>query len=174
MALPDFPMPREQRYFEDYIAGSVFEYGSIPVDATEIAAFKREYGAGPVQDHAQNNVQNSARKGPQTGANADCAAQTASEWHVVGLMMRLLAGNFLPKEAIIASPGLDELRWHKPVQAGDSVWIRTTIVDAQRSRSKPSIGNVRLFVEAFNQRGELVLSLRSMNLMRCRTSAAAE
>src|ERR1700753_864083 len=87
----------------------------------------------------------------------------ASGWHTVGLMMRLFVENFLPKHASMASPGIDELRWTRPVRPGDRLRVRVTIIEARRSRSKPDRGMVRTLIEVLNQDGDLVLSLKPMN-----------
>jgi acyl dehydratase len=85
--------------------------------------------------------------------------------------MRLYADHYLSKVASLASPGLDELRWYKPVRPGDELRIRVRILDAHRSRSKPDRGMVRTSVEVLNQSGEVVMSLKAMNVLRCRGPA---
>ncbi len=82
--------------------------------------------------------------------------------------MRLYVENYLSSVASLASPGIDELRWVKPVRPGDTLRIRVTITDSQRSRSKPDRGMVRTLIEVLNQRGEIVSSMKAMNLLRCR------
>jgi len=79
--------------------------------------------------------------------------------------MRLLADNFLPKAASLASPGIDELRWLHPVRPGDLLRIRVTVLEATRSRSKPDRGMVRTLVEVLNQDGNVVMSLKPMNII---------
>ncbi len=69
------------------------------------------------------------------------------------------------------SSALDELRWHKPVRPGDELRIRVRVLAAERSRSKPDRGIVRTGVEVLNQHGEVVMSLRAMNLLACRGPA---
>jgi len=86
-------------------------------------------------------------------------------------MMRLLVRHYLSRVAMLPSPGIDELRWMHPVYPGDKLRVRVTATEARRSRSKPDRGIVHSFVEVLNQRGEVVMSLRPMNLMRCRNSA---
>jgi acyl dehydratase len=81
------------------------------------------------------------------------------------MMMRLFAGNFLPKEASLASPGIDELRWLHPVRPGDVLRLRVTVLEATPSRSKPDRGMVRTLVEVLNQDGKIVMSLRPMNII---------
>ena len=87
------------------------------------------------------------------------------------LMMRLLADNFLPKGASLASPGIDELRWLQPVRPGDVLRIRVSVLEATRSRSRPDRGMVRTLIEVLNQRGEVAMSLKPMNIIACRCAA---
>jgi acyl dehydratase len=96
----------------------------------------------------------------------------ASGWHTIGLMMRLFVDNFLPKNGL-AAPGIDEVRWPRPVRPGDTLRVRVTILEARRSRSKPDRGLVRGLVEVFNQHDEIVLTMKPMNLVRCRPDSLA-
>lgn len=151
---PDSAAANSDRFFEDYVSGSVSEYGPITVDASDADDFKRQFGPGFWGDQIEK--ENSR------------ARRTVNEWHVIGLMMRLFVLHFLQKATSIASPGVDELRWLKSVRVGDALRIRVTVFETRRSRSKPDRGMVRAFIEMFNQDGELVLTLKSMNLIRCR------
>jgi acyl dehydratase len=83
-------------------------------------------------------------------------------------MMRLLTDHFLSRVASLGSPGVDELRWTRPVRPGDSLRIRVSILEARRSRSKPDRGVVRTQIEVLNQHGEVVMSLKALNILRCR------
>jgi acyl dehydratase len=93
----------------------------------------------------------------------------ASGWHTASLMMRLLADHYLSKVASLGSPGVDELRWTQPVRPGDALSIRVTVLDAKRSRSKPDRGIVQTSIEVLNQRGEIVATMKAINLLRCRS-----
>jgi acyl dehydratase len=152
----EFSVPINDRYFEDYISGSVFEFGSIPVSEAEIIDFAKKFDPQDIHINREK-----AASGPFGGL-------IASGWHTCGLMMRLYADNFLSSVAAIASPGVDELRWLKPVRPGDSLRIRVSVLDSRRSGSKPDRGMVRVLVEVLNQQQELVMSVKTMNLLRCR------
>jgi acyl dehydratase len=141
-------VPAAERWFEDYHVGMVDEFGDATVSAEEIVAFASRYDPQPMHTTAKELI--------------------ASGWHTVGLMMRLFVENYLSKVASLPSPGIDELRWLRPVRPGDTLRVRATVTEARRSRSKPDRGIVRSFVEVLNQDGEVVMSLRPMNLMRCR------
>jgi acyl dehydratase len=80
-------------------------------------------------------------------------------------MMRLYAEHYLTKCASLASPGVDELRWVRPVRPGDTLSVRVTIQDAVASRSKPDRGVVTSFIEVLNQKSEIVLSMRAVNMI---------
>lgn len=158
MSATEFSVPINERYFEDYIPGSVYAYGPITVSEAEIIDFAKKFDTQPIHTDPQR-----AAAGPFSGI-------IASGWHTASLMMRLYSDNFISSVAAIASPGVDELRWIKPVRPGDSLSIRITVIESRRSQSKPHIGMVRVLVEVFNQHQELVMTLKPMNLLRCRTS----
>jgi acyl dehydratase len=85
--------------------------------------------------------------------------------------MRLFAAHFLSPASSLASPGIDELRWLKPVRPGDVLSARITVTDARRSRSKPDQGIVHSFAEVLNQHGEVIMTLKPISLIRCRSRA---
>jgi acyl dehydratase len=146
------------RYFEDYPVGAMFGGGPIAVSEAEIIDFAGRYDPQPMHvDKAW------AQNGPFGGL-------IASGWHTGALMMQLLTAHFVPRGGNLASPGLDELRWLKPVRPGDRLSLRATVTEARRSRSKPDQGVVRSFVEVLNQHGEVVMSLKPIGLMRLRPS----
>jgi acyl dehydratase len=152
----DIVVPVEQRYFEDYLPGAQFEYGSIALTQDEIVEF------------AQRFDRQSIHTDPEAAAEGPFAGLIASGWHTAAVMMRLFADHYLSKIASLGSPGVDELRWLRPVRPGDSLCIRVLVVEANRSRSKPDRGLVRSSIEVLNQRGEVVMSVKAMNLLRCR------
>ena len=143
----------EDRYFEDYIPGAVIECGEVRVDEAEIIEFARRFD--PQQMHLD----------PVTAARGQFGGLIASGWHTAAMMMRLFADNFLSKVASLASPGIDELRWLQPVRPGDALRIRVSVLEAVPSRSRPDRGLVRTFVEVLNQRDEVVMSLKPMNII---------
>lgn len=161
MAYQDLPVELDARHFEDYPPGVVLEYGPIVVDEAEIIAFGRQFDPQPF--HVD----------PQRAAAGAFGGVIASGWHTASLMMRLLVDHFLPRKAGLGSPGVDELRWLAPVRPGDQLSLRISITEARRSRSKPDRGLVRTFNEMINQRGDAVMTVKAMTLMRCRNGASA-
>jgi acyl dehydratase len=149
-------VPVEERYFEDYITGSVHQFGSIVVTEAEVIAFAQRFDPQPF--HLD----------PDAARESMFGGLIASGWHTASLMMRLIVEHYLSRVASLGSPGVDELRWLKPVRPGDELSVRVTIGDTQRSRSKPDRGIVHSFVEVFNQNGEVVMSLKAVNFMLCR------
>ena len=85
--------------------------------------------------------------------------------------MRLIATEFLSPQSGLASPGIEELRWLKPVRPGDALSLRATVLDARPSRSKPDQGIVRSLVEILNQHGEVVMTLKPVSIIRRRPVA---
>ena len=156
MTTSPFAVPIHERYFEDYVPGSIYEYGPISVSQEEIIKFAKKFD--PQYIHTN----------PEKAALGPFGGLIASGWHTAGLMMRLFVDNFISSVAAIASPGVDELRWLKPVRPGDLLWIRVSVIESRRSQSKPHLGIVRVLVEVINQHKELVMSLRSANLLKSR------
>lgn len=143
----------DDRYFEDYVEGDVHRFGSIAVDADEIVAFAKRYD--PQSIHTDPLA---AEHGPFGGL-------IASGWHTCGLMMRLYAEYYLTHVASLASPGLDELRWLKPVRPGDRLSVQVTVLKAAPSKSKPDRGAVTSLIEVFNQAAEAVMTMKVVNII---------
>lgn len=153
MPTSEFTVPIEDRAFEDYPEGAVYEFGSLAVSAAEIIDFACRFDPQPM--HID----------PAAAAAGPFGGLIASGWHTAGLMMRLMVEHFLPRAASLGSPGIDELRWLKPVRPGDVLRIRARIVEARPSRSQPDRGILRTFVEVLNQKDETVMTLKAVNLL---------
>jgi acyl dehydratase len=149
-------LPIEDRYFEDYVPGSVYEFGSIVVEEEDILYFAKRYD--PQAFHLDRHK---AKEGPFGGL-------TASGWHTAALTMRLLVDHFLSKVAAMGSPGSGPIRFLRPVRPGDELSIRVTILEANRSRSKPDRGIIRAFLETMNQHREVVMTREGIAIIRCR------
>ena len=154
----DFPVPLAERWFEDFVPGAVYEFGRAEVGESEIINFARRFDPQPM--HLE----------PEAAAHGPFGGLIASGWHTAAIMMRLFVDHFLPGHASLASPGIDELRWTLPVRPGDILRLRVTVLEAVRSRSKPDRGMVRTLIEVLNQHDAVVMSLKPMNLLRCRPS----
>ncbi|MCM3904074.1 MAG: MaoC family dehydratase [Pyrinomonadaceae bacterium] len=151
----------DNRYFEDYVAGAVHEFGSIAVEEREVIDFGKRFV--PLSYHTDLEL---AKKSIYGGL-------IASGWHTAALMMRLYTDNYLSKVANLGSPGADELKWDRPVFPGDDLSIRVTVLETRRSESKPDRGIIRSFVEVLNQDHEVVMSVKMVNFVRSRGSIVA-
>ena len=156
MEKTSFATPREKRYFEDYLTGAVHEFGPVTVEEDEIIEFGKRFVPQPY--HTDRDL---AKKTIYGGI-------IASGWHTAAVMMRVYSDNYLSKVANLGSPGVDELRWAKPVRPGDRLSIRVTVLDTRRSSSKPDRGIVHSFLETLNQDGEVVMSMKMVNFMSTR------
>ena len=145
--------PIEDRYFEDYVVGSVHEFGAITVTEEEVIDFAKRFD--PETFHID----------PQGAKKTRFGGIIASGWHTCALVMRLFVDNYLSKVSSIASPGVDELCWIRPVRPGDELSIRVTALEGRPSRSKPGYGILTTFIEANNQRGEVMMTMKNISIM---------
>jgi len=143
----------EVLYFEDHIPGSVYTFGSILVDEKAIVDFASQYD--PQIFHTD----------PDAAKKSSFGGIVASGWHTAALAMRLLVDHRLSHVANLGSPGLDELRFLKPVRPGDELRVRLTILEVRLSESKADRGVVKSFVEVLNQSGEVVASWKGINIV---------
>jgi len=142
----------QKRYFEDFEPGQVYDLGRMSVSREEIITFARQFDPQPF------HIDEEAAKDSIYGG------LIASGWHSMSILMRLLVDNLLNDSASLGSPGVDELRWLKPVRPDDTLNARGTILDVIPSRSKPDRGIVKSSYEMLNQRGALVMTVKSMGL----------
>ena len=112
----NFPVPANDRYFEDYEPGRVYEFGGIVVTETEIVSFAERYDPQPM------HVDPEAAKESRFGGLIACG------WHTASVAMRLYVDHYLSHVASLASPGVDDLRWPTPVRPGDTLRIRVSLV----------------------------------------------
>ena len=143
-------------YFEDHLPGSVQVMGSVKVTEEEIIAFAKRYD--PQVFHID----------PVGAKETMFGGLVASGWHTAALAMRMIVDHYLSHVASLGSPGVDELRWLKPVRPGNRLSLRVSILEARRSRTKTDRGIVRSLVEVMDQEHEVVMSWKGMNMLRCR------
>ena len=139
-------------YFEDFEVGSRRELGSYLVTEEEILSFARQYDPQPF--HIDKEAATSSIYG----------GLISSGWMTCSIMMRLLVLSTTGKSASMGSPGVDEIRWLKPVYAGDTLSVVLNVLDSRPSQSKPDRGVVHTQWEATNQRGELVCTVKGMGM----------
>jgi acyl dehydratase len=139
-------------YFEDFHPGWTFELGNRTLSAAEIVAFAREWD--PQRYHTDEVL---ARASPYGGL-------IASGWQTVGICMRLICDAYLLDSSSLGSPGVNELRWIKPVRPGDSLRMKMIVLEAKLSRSKPDRGTVLHRWEMYNQHGDMVMHMEGYGM----------
>jgi len=154
-----FKSSPDDRYFDDYVVGSVHEFGVVEVDEDQVLEFGRRYV--PLSYHIDKEA---AQKSIYGGL-------IASGWYTAALMMRVYTENYLSRVANLGSPGGDELRWPRPVFPGDRLSVRATVLETRRSESRPDRGIVRTLIEVLNQKQEVVMSMKMINFVKCREAA---
>jgi acyl dehydratase len=152
----DFTTPLKERHFEDYVPGSIYEYGSATLSEKKIIEFAKEFDPQPL--HID----------PETAVDGPFGGLIASGWYTTALMMRLFVDNYLSSSASLGRPGVDELRWLLPVRPGDVLRLRVTVLEAKPSKSKPDRGLIRTLAEMINEAGKPVLRLTVLNFLRLR------
>lgn len=154
--MSESPSATRPRWFEDYVPGAVHELGRITVDGEEMREFAARFD--PQAYHVD----------PQAAAQTHFGGLIASGWHTGSMMMRLLALNYLSPDSSLGSPGIETLRWPRPVRPGDVLTVRVTVQQARRSQSKPDRGIIQSLIEVTNQNGEVVMTANPANLVLCR------
>lgn len=149
-------------YFEDVEVGSVEEFGNYEMTKEEIIEFATKYDPQPF--HLSE----------EAGKAMIFGGLCASGWHTGSVVMRMIVDHMKTKDQpsqSMGSPGLESLRWTKPVFPGDILRVRSTIMDKRESRSRPDIGSVFIKNEAFNQNDELVAEFNPIVIHRRRPQA---
>jgi acyl dehydratase len=148
-------------HYEDLEVGSTAKFGRYDVTREEVIEFARKYDPQPFH------------------LDDDAAAQThfgrlsASGWHTCAMTMAMLVENMKnTRQAGLGSPGMDNLRWMKPVYPGDTLRVETTIVEKRRSKSRPDMGLFKSDLVIFNQHDEPVMTMRSNGLIKVRNPEA--
>jgi acyl dehydratase len=140
-----------RRYFEDFPVGLTVDLGSHEFTAEDIIAFARQYD--PQTMHTD----------PEQARSSIYGGLIASGWHTVVAYMRLLVDAVMGDSESLGSPGVENLRWLKPVRPGDTLRARFTVLEANESRSRPDRGIVRSRGEMLNQRDEVVMQVEAVN-----------
>ena len=145
------------QYFEDLEIGAETYFGSYEVTRDEILEFARKYDPQPF--HLSD----------EEAAKTHFGRIAASGWHTCAMTMAVIARHVVDDEqAGLGSPGIDELRWRRPVYPGDTLHVRGTIVDKTPSRSKPHMGSFRTEMIVTNQDDQAVMTFTSIVLIRRR------
>ena len=134
-------------YFEDFNTDWTAEYGPRRVTREEIIGFAAQFDPQPM------HLDEEAARGTMLGGLG------ASGWHTCCVMMKMVADGVLLDSASMGAPGIEEVKWLKPVRPGDSLTVRGSVLSARASQSKPDRGFVNFLWEVFNDRDEKVMTL---------------
>lgn len=144
-------------YFEDLEVGSTASFGRYEVTREEVIDFASKYDPQPF--HLSD----------EAAAQTHFGRISASGWHTCAMTMRMLVDNITErKQAGLGSPGLDELRWLKPVYPGDTLRVESELISKKQSQSRPEMGSFQSIVRVFNQNDVVVMSMKSIGLIRVR------
>lgn len=145
------------QYFEDLEIGVTSSFGHYEVTREEVVEFASRYDPQPF--HLDD----------EAAAQTHFGRLSASGWHTCAMTMRMLVDNMATRrQAGLGSPGVDELRWLKPVYPGDILRVETTLLEKNRSRSRPEMGSFRSTAQVFNQDDVMVMRFTSIGLIRVR------
>lgn len=143
-------------WFEDFPVGMAVEIAGPTLTRESILEYARRFDPQPF------HTDETAAKQSMYGG------LIASGWHTVSLVMRMICDAYLLQAASLGSPGVNEVRWLKPVRPGDTIRLRMTVLEARPSASKPDRGTVLHRWEVFNQKDELVLTMEGYGMFRRR------
>ena len=144
-------------YFEDLKLGTETYFGSYEVTREEVLEFAHKYDPQPF--HISD----------EEAAKTHFGRIAASGWHTTAMTMAVVARHVVEhRQAGLGSPGIDELRWRRPVYPGDTLHVRGTIMEKTPSRSRPEMGSFRTHTSVTNQDDQTVMTFTSIVLIRRR------
>jgi acyl dehydratase len=158
----DAPARTYRYYWEDFPTGSVREFGPMAVTREASVAFARLWDPQPF------HLDDAAAEASLFGR------LSASGWHTCAMTMRMMCDAYLLDTASLGSPGLDSLKWLKPVHPGDTLRGQLTVLESRAMNSKPHVGLTRSRWQVFNQHGEPVLEMEGWGMFRRRAPAASQ
>jgi acyl dehydratase len=149
-------------HWEDFPVGSVRQFGAMPVTREDVLDFAAKFDPQPF------HLDDAAAAASLFGK------LSASGWHTCAMAMRLMCDGYLLNSASLGSPGIDNLKWHKPVYPGDTLSVRFTVLASRPMNSRPGVGLIRSLSEVLNQHGEVVQSMEGWGMFRRRHPAGAQ
>lgn len=142
-------------YFEDFEIGKTEEFGSYNVLRKEVIEFARKYDPQPF--HLDDEAASKTLFGKLS----------ASGWHTCAMTMRMMVEEMHAQKVVSeGSPGVDKIRWKRPVYPGDTLHVRTTITGKKDMPKRPHLGLVEKSYEIFNQDGTVVMTFKGAGMMR--------
>jgi acyl dehydratase len=133
-------------FWEDFVVGEVHEMGRHTFTSDEIIEFATRFDPQPI--HID----------PAAASKSFFGGLIASGWHTCSVGMRFAVDSYINRGVSLGSPGLDNIRWHKPVRPGDTITYRRIVLASRASKSMHGVGLMQGRIEATNQHGELVMS----------------
>jgi acyl dehydratase len=149
-------------FWEDMAVGQVRELGTITPSREDIIAFASQFDPQPF--HLDDAA----------GEASVFGGLCASGWHTCAMAMRLMVTNFLSQTSSLGSPGLENIRWTKPVYPGDTLRLQSSVLEIKPMGRRPDVGMTRNLWEMFNQHGDLVLRMEGWGMFRRRHPAPTE
>jgi acyl dehydratase len=149
-----------QLQWEDFTPGRVFEHGPRRLPRDEMIAFAAEFDPQPM------HLDEAAARATMLGGLA------ASGWYACCILMRMTVDAFVGNSASMGAPGVDEVRWLRPIRPDDELSLRATVLETRASKSRPDMGFVRFEFELFNAKAERVMVLITSLMLGRREQAA--
>ena len=150
-------------FYEDLEIGLTRTFGGYEVTREEVVKFASQYDPQPF--HLDDEI----------AAQTHFGRLSASGWHTCAMTMRMMVDNMInEKSAGLGSPGVDQLRWKKPVYPGDTLRCETEILEKRRSASRPEMGIFKSRIRTLNQHDEMVLEMISNALIRTRDPGGSD
>jgi acyl dehydratase len=157
----DMAVPADRIHLEDLEVGRQVAFGALVVSKEDIIAYARQFDPQPI------HLDEEAAKRSIVGGLC------ASGFHSCAMLMRMLADDFLVYGTSLGSPGIDEVKWMKPVRPGDHLSARLVCTAKRELASRPGVGIAKLMIEMLNQKGEVVMSWDSNQLLKVRRPSTA-
>jgi acyl dehydratase len=154
-------MTQHAMFWEDFRVGDSAPMGEAVIDRDEVIEFASKY------DPQSFHIDEAAAKASMYGG------LIASGWHTVALVMRMMVDSYLSKAASLGSPGVDNVRWLKPVRPGDRIRGQRTVLESRASSSRPGMGLVKTRWEVYNQNDELVMTMEGYGMFERREPGEA-
>jgi acyl dehydratase len=145
------PGPKKY-YWEDFAVGTVRVFGGMKLEKADIIRFARDWDPQPF--HVDEEA---AKRSPYGGL-------IASGWQTCAAAMRMCCDAYLLEAASLGSPGVENVRWVKPVRPGDTLEVRLEVLEARPLKSKPGVGLVKNRWQLFNQDGEEVMQMEGYGM----------
>jgi acyl dehydratase len=155
-------MQMHKYYWEDFHVGDTSPMGEVVIDRDEVIEFASRYDPQPF--HIDEEA---AKQSMYSGL-------IASGWHTVSLVMRMMVDSYLRHSASLGSPGVDNVRWLKPVRPGDRIRAQRLVLESRASASRPNMGVVKTRWEVYNQDDELVMTMEGYGMFERRNPGKAD